>query len=123
MNCSPVQLTKREAADITPETASAVRRLDCSMYNICLDTAEKGDWPSFGCKGCQAYQAMDIEQRVYDLIGLRACDEAAENVDRTTAFVEKDGRQVRKIGKADRRRGVKPGADAKTRLRVIEDLA
>lgn len=73
------------------------------MYNACLDQAIDGNWDNFGCHSCTAYAAMDREQQMSDVISLLAVEKASE-------LLERDG-------KIDRRRGVKPGADAKTRVR------
>jgi hypothetical protein len=82
------------------EDAHLVKNLDCSFYNECLDIAVAGKWKSFGCGECTAHEALDIEQKVQDVLGLLAARLAMENVAKT--------------GKAGRTRGVKPGADAKT---------
>jgi len=107
----PVQLSKDETSALTYKDVEQVKRLDCSFYNDCLDVAVKGNWAGFGCSNCSAYQAMDIEQRVQDVLALRVAQTAAEHVGTS--------------GKANRRRGVKPGADAKVRkrLRVVQDAA
>ena len=110
MERTPVELTREAVAELSERTVAQVRRLDCSMYNTCLDVAVSGDWAGFGCSGCKAYEAVvDPEQRMHDILALRAAAEAAENVER--------------IGKAGRRIGVKPGADAKrsVKLKVVRD--
>jgi hypothetical protein len=86
-----------------------VKNLDCTYYNDCMTIARNGDWPGFGCKECQAYVPMEVDQRVSDMLTLNALDTAAENAE--------------KEGCAGRKRGVKPGADAKVKtrkLRVIQ---
>lgn len=109
-NPTPLTLVKPEDAlredDVfkDPETgcfdgAHEVKKLDCSFYNECLDVAIAGKWKGFGCTDCTAYVAIDIEQKMQDLLGLLAADMAAEN--------------VAKMGKANRTRGVKPGVDAR----------
>lgn len=83
--------------------SGVIKRADCSFYNECLDVAIDGEWENFGCHSCTAYAAMDREQQRSDIISLLAVDKAAE--------------QMETFGKIDRRRGVKPGADAKVRAR------
>ena len=83
--------------------AAEVKRPDCEMYNTCLDHAIDKNWPNFGCSQCEAYQILDTEQRVQDVLGLLAARMAAKN--------------VAQMGKAGRTRGVKPGADAKVKKR------
>lgn len=81
------------------EDAHAIKKLDCAFYNECLNTAVTGKWKGFGCGECTAYTALDIEQKVQDVLGLLAARLASEN--------------VAKMGRAGRTRGVKPGADAR----------
>lgn len=78
-----------------------IKRPDCEMYNSCLDHAIAENWPNFGCHQCKIYQILDNEQRAQDVLGLIAAHMAAKNVE--------------KMGKAGRTRGVKPGADAKVK--------
>lgn len=94
MNKSPRPLRFAEIHE-----AYKVKKDDCQMYNVCLDEADRNNWPQFGCDECRAYQACDVEQKVQNVLGLRAMQEAADNME--------------KLGKANRRRGVKPGTDAK----------
>jgi hypothetical protein len=86
--------------------AAEVKRPDCEMYNSCLDHALDNLWPNFGCHHCEAYQLLDTEQRVQDVLGLLAARMAAKN--------------VAKMGVAGRTRGVKPGADAKVKKRKAQ---
>jgi hypothetical protein len=84
------------------DTVSEVKRGDCTFYNCCLDQAEKENWPNFGCQNCTAYQAIDPTQREWDLYQLLMLQAAADN--------------VMGQGNAGRKRGAKPGADAKLRV-------
>lgn len=86
------------------EDVHTVKRLDCAFYNECLTEAVDKKWPNFGCGSCDAYEALDIDQKVQDVLGLLAARQAAKNV------VE--------MGRANRTRGVKPGVDAKTRKKT-----
>jgi hypothetical protein len=81
------------------EKGHAIKRLDCALYNECLDTAIAGKWKAFGCRECSAYELLDPEQATQDVLGLLAARMAAGN--------------VAAMGNAGRTRGVKPGADAK----------
>lgn len=83
------------------ENGHAIKRLDCAFYNECLDTAVVAKWKGFGCRECNAYVALDSEQKAQDILGLLAARLASEN--------------VVTLGRANRTRGVKPGADAKIR--------
>jgi hypothetical protein len=81
------------------EGAESIKKLDCSYYNECLDTAIAGKWKGFGCGECKAYIALDVEQKVQDMYGLLAARLASEN--------------MATLGNAGRTRGVKPGVDAR----------
>lgn len=35
---------------------SAVRKLDCLNYKLCLNTAVAANWPGFTCNSCDAYE-------------------------------------------------------------------
>lgn len=100
MERHPVALTKEEAARLTMDTIELVKRGDCSFYNCCMDQAIKENWPNFGCQSCTAYQAIDSMQKEWDLYQLLMLQAAADN--------------IMDQGNAGRKRGVKPGADAKT---------
>lgn len=77
-----------------------VKRADCSFYNACLDQAIDGGWDGFSCASCTAYSMNeDYDQRVSDVLALRACQTASD--------------ELEEFGKVNRVRGVKPGADAK----------
>ncbi len=100
MEKNPTPFTLVKDADTGRfENAHAIKKLDCAFYNECLDTAIAGKWKGFGCGECTAYVALDVEQKVQDVLGLLAARLAMENVHKT--------------GKAGRTRGVKPGVDAK----------
>jgi hypothetical protein len=105
MERNPIPLTKAQAESLGRDEQVAVKMTDCTFYNSCLDAAVKGDWPNFGCNECLAYQAISIEQKAQDWLALVACAEAAENIEN--------------LGKANRRRGVKPGAEAKVSRRKL----
>lgn len=109
MERNPIQLSKVQSQQLTRETVIGVKQLDCAFYNDCLTVAVKGSWKGFGCASCTAYQAMDVEQRVQDMLGIHAAIAASEN--------------EHKEGCAGRKRGVRPGADAKTRrhLNIVPD--
>jgi hypothetical protein len=57
------------------------RRLDCRVYDRCLNDAAEQDWPGFTCDGCGAYQGIARrELATRDLSGLlRAASYAIEN--------------------------------------------
>lgn len=77
-----------------------VKRADCSFYGACLDQAIDGGWEGFSCADCTAYAMVDdYDQRVSDVLALRACQTASD--------------ELEEFGKVNRVRGVKPGADAK----------
>lgn len=81
------------------EFAERARRPGCTFYNACLDQAISGKWQGFSCTSCNAYSEPDMHQRQMNHLGLRAVQAAIE--------------MVEKYGKVSRKRGVKPGADAK----------
>lgn len=85
------------------EEGHTIKRLDCAFYNECLDTAIAQKWKAFGCRECSAYEVLDVEQQVQDVLGLLAARMAAEN--------------VAAMGNAGRVRGVKPGADKRVPVR------
>lgn len=109
MDRHPRALTADEADELTRESVEKVKHIDCSHYNACLDQAVKGNWPGFGCDACAAYTPMDIDEKVNDLLALRACYEASEN--------------LATLGKVNRTRGVKPGADASKHSRAEWEMA
>jgi hypothetical protein len=84
-----------------------VKKGDCSFYSACLDQALHGDWDGFSCADCTAYTLPDQDQRISDMLGLRAVQTASD--------------ELCEFGKVNRVRGVKPGADAKRA--AIEDDA
>jgi hypothetical protein len=100
---TPSSITPELAKILTAKMMLGIKRLDCSLYNQCLEVAIKGDWPGFTCNYCTAHMATDTFQKVQDFLGLSAVSEAADN--------------VHKMGKAGRRVGVKPGE--KKKLKVI----
>jgi hypothetical protein len=76
-----------------------IKRGDCSFYSACLDQAISGKWEGFSCASCSMYTLPDQDQRVSDMLALRALQTASDQLD--------------EHGKVLRIRGVKPGADAK----------
>jgi len=102
--CSPHPITGNEIVEV-------VKRSDCTFYNACLDQAISGKWAGFACTSCNAYSEPDAFQKTQNHLGLRAVQTAAELVE--------------KHGKVNRIRGVKPGADAKRRIRlaVVETVS
>jgi hypothetical protein len=76
-----------------------VKKTDCSFYSACLDQALNGDWDGFSCADCTAYALPDQDQRISDMLALRAVQTASD--------------ELCEHGKVSRVRGVKPGADAK----------
>lgn len=76
-----------------------VRKGDCSFYSACLDQAINGGWDGFSCADCTAYTLPDRDTMVENVLALRACQTASDELWET--------------GKVNRVRGVKPGADAK----------
>jgi len=76
-----------------------IKKGDCSFYSACLDQALNGDWDGFSCADCTAYTLPDQDQRVSDMLALRACQTASD--------------ELCENGKVNRVRGVKPGVDAK----------
>lgn len=112
MDRFPMPLCEEDANALTADTIDAIKRTDCSMYNECLDQALLADWSGFSCEHCKAYQAITAEQRELDVERLLTAHIAAERLE--------------KNGCVDRKRGVKPGADAKVnryRLNVIKECA
>lgn len=77
----------------------SIKRTDCTFYNACIDQALNGQWEGFSCASCTAYSAPDQDQRVSDMLALRAMQTASD--------------ELCEHGKINRVRGVKPGADAK----------
>lgn len=90
---NPTALTKKEAKELTEETVTQVKRLDCALYNTCLDMAYQKGWPQFGCQNCKAHQAMTVEEKVQDHVALRVLNQALDN--------------LVQIGKIDRKRGAR----------------
>lgn len=76
-----------------------IKRGDCSFYSACLDQAISGNWEGFSCASCTAYSLPDADQRMSDVLALRAMQTASD--------------ELCENGKVNRVRGVKPGADAK----------
>jgi len=76
-----------------------IKKGDCSFYSACLDQALNGDWDGFSCASCTAYTLPDQDQRISDMLALRAVQTASD--------------ELCEHGKVSRVRGVKPGADAK----------
>lgn len=83
-----------------------IKRGDCTFYNACIDQAISGKWEGFSCASCTMYSAPDQFQAESDMLALRAMDKAAE-------MIEEHGHVMRK-------RGVKPGADAKRTVSTEE---
>ena len=121
MNPSPMPLDHATADSLTLETVSQIKRIDCAMYNGCLDQAIAGNWPGFGCHNCKAYKAIEIDQRRLDVQGLLVVLRASENVENSTRQETRMGEngleKFEVLGSANRKRGVKPGADAKVSAR------
>jgi len=76
-----------------------IKRTECSFYSACLDQAISGNWEGFSCASCTAYSLPDQDQRMSDVLALRAMQTASD--------------ELCEHGKVNRVRGVKPGADAK----------
>lgn len=114
---NPVELTEDQALMLRAAARSdnpeklkliqLIKRVDCSFYNACLDQAIEGDWHNFACINCTAYEMSDPFQRQLDVLALRACDKASE--------------QLVELGKVNRTRGVKPGPDAKRTVTDDDD--
>ena len=49
---------------IDPEKVSQVRRLDCALYNSCLNKAADFNWIGFTCRACVAYVRMSDEEMI-----------------------------------------------------------
>lgn len=112
MDRFPMPLCEEDANALTAENVDSIKRTDCSMYNECLDQADIADWAGFSCEHCKAYQAITAEQREMDVERLITAHIAAERLE--------------KNGCVNRKRGMKPGADAKVnryRLPVIKERA
>ena len=90
----PQPLTSQEAASLKEHNVEKVKQLDCAFYSDCLDVAINSDWANFGCHSCTAYKALDSAQRALDWEALIVCREAADNVQRTTVTVVKDGKKT-----------------------------
>lgn len=102
---SPMQLTLDQVEQLTVYDIEKVKNLDCVMYNDCLTLARDGDWAGFGCHSCSAYVEPEPHQKVSDMLALIALDTASENEEEN--------------GCAGRKRGVRPGADAKVKPRKL----
>lgn len=98
-----------DADNVTMRAMVDGRKSDCTMYNACLDQAINGNWVGFSCDSCKAYCQPDEFQKEQNHLGLRAVQVAAD--------------LVAKHGKVNRIRGVKPGADAKRRLKVVDTVS
>lgn len=81
------------------------KKYQCRFYNACLDHAVNADWEQFGCDSCRAFQEVDSFQKAWDIECLFAIQFAADH--------------AAEHGFAGRKRGVKPGADAKVRRRHL----
>jgi len=101
----------RALCDSESRLAHAMKKTKCQFYNSCLGHAVQNRWDQFGCDQCLAYQEIDAFQKMQDLEGLQMVQFAADHA------VE--------FGYAGRKRGVKPGAEAKTRrpLIVVDDYS
>lgn len=104
MERHPVQLSRQQLEDVDWTNISSIKRLDCAMYNACMTEARDGNWRNFTCNECKAFEIMEPEQRAQDLFQLLGARAAAKNEEET--------------GCAGRKRGVRPGADAKVRRRL-----
>lgn len=104
-NPTPFALVK-DAETGCFEDAASVKRVDCALYNECLDIAIDGNWKGFGCGECKAYCAAPQDQKYQDMLGLLAARLAAGN--------------VAKMGNAGRRLGGKPGVNTKLRKRRLK---
>ena len=81
------------------------KKTQCQFYNACLTHAVENRWGQFGCDQCHAYQEIDAFQKMQDLEGLQILQFAADH--------------TMKFGNTGRKRGVKPGVDAKGRHRIV----
>jgi hypothetical protein len=88
-----------ESGALSARMVESVKKTDCTIYNACLSQAISGKWAGFSCASCTAYSAPDQFQKESDMLALRALGTAAE--------------MLEDLGKVNRIRGVKPGADAK----------
>lgn len=98
-----------DTSEISRRAMAEGRKSDCTMYNACLDQAIDGKWEGFSCGSCRAYSEPDVFQKEQNQLGLRMVQVAAD--------------LVAKHGKVNRTRGVKPGADAKRRLKVVQTVS
>lgn len=94
-----------DMGNVYADEVTTVKNLDCAMYNDCLTLARDKDWDGFGCAECSAFVMAAFDQRVSDALALIALDTASENEE--------------EFGCAGRKRGVKPGADAKVKPRKL----
>lgn len=78
-------------SDQAVQVEQLIKRPDCAFYNACLAQACSGKWANFSCESCNAYTEHDPEQKMQDMLALRALDTAAE-------MIEKDGRLGRVRG-------------------------
>jgi len=108
--CNPIELSHAKAVAMRFDMASvgAVKKADCAFYNTCLEQAVQGNWSGFSCTACHSYTEMTPDQKMADLVRLRAVQTAAE--------------MIEKYGNAGRIRGVKPGADAKRTVKEEETV-
>jgi hypothetical protein len=106
MTDSEARMLRLAASEDRLQAVVAVKRVDCTFYNACLNQADSGNWPGFSCTSCTAYAAPDQFQREMDVLALRAVQKASD--------------MLEEFGKVSRIRGVKPGPDAK-RAVVEED--
>jgi len=104
---TPEQLEAMEQARNTGQlnVVLRIKSPDCAFYNDCLTIARDGNWEGFGCRQCSSFEAPDSEQRVSDVLAIAALMQASEHEAKT--------------GCAGRKRGVKPGADAKIPKRKL----
>jgi len=102
MDRSPRALCNSES-----RIAHTVKKTQCQFYNSCLTHAVRNGWDQFGCDQCRAYQEIGAFQKMQDLEGLQMVQFAADH--------------AMEHGNAGRKRGVKPGAEAKPRRSFVVD--
>jgi hypothetical protein len=101
----PIQLSESQLSQVSIDEIEKVKNLDCALYNSCLTLARDGGWEGFGCAECTAYVEAPVDQLASDMLALIALGTASENEE--------------EYGCAGRKRGVKPGADAKVKPRKL----